>query len=196
MYEMFLGPIEQSKPWNTNGIEGVYKFLKKFWNLFQDGISEEAPNRGELKILHTLIRKVEEDCEKFSLNTSVSAFMIAVNDLGKCSKRAILEPMTILLSPFAPHMAEELWREYLGCEGSVVEAQFPKWNAEHLKEDRIEYPVSVNGKIRVKLSFNAEAKREDIETAVLADPTVQKWMDGKPAKKVIVVPKKIVNVVV
>lgn len=201
MYEMFLGPIEQSKPWNTNGIDGVFKFLKKFWNLFHDGdsfsVSDTDATKEELKILHGLIKKVADDCESLSLNTSVSAFMIAVNELGslKCNKRAILEPMTILLCPFAPHISEELW-SLLGNEGSVVDATFPVFDAKHLVEDSFEYPVSINGKMRVKLSFPADMSKEDIETEVLANDVVQKWTEGKPPKKVIVVPRRIVNVVI
>lgn len=201
MYEMFLGPVEASKPWNTNGIDGVFKFLRKFWKLFHEGdsflVSDEEPTKGELKILHGLIKKVAEDCESLSLNTSVSAFMIATNELGslKCNKKAILEPMTILLSPFAPHLAEELWHQ-LGNKGSVVDASYPAFEGQHLVEDSFEYPVSINGKMRVKLSFSNDASKEDIEAAVLANETVQKWMEGKPPKKVIVVPKRIVNVVV
>lgn len=201
MYEMFLGPIEQSKPWNTNGIEGVYKFLRKFWSLFHDGdtfsISEEKPTKEELKVLHGTIKKVADDAEKLSLNTSVSTFMIAVNELSsmKCNKRAILEPMTIILSPFAPHIAEELWH-LLGHETSVVDAAYPAFEEKYLVEDSIEYPVSVNGKMRAKISFAADASKEEVESGALANETIQKWMDGKEPRKVIVVPKKIVNIVV
>lgn len=201
MYEMFLGPVEQSKPWNTNGIEGVFKFLRKFWNLFHDAdnfnVSNEEPTSEELKVLHGLAKKVEYDCENLSLNTSVSAFMIAVNELGslKCNKRAILEPMTILLSPFAPHLAEEVWSK-LGHNSSVVNVEFPAWDEKHLIEDSFEYPISINGKMRVKLNFGLDMSKEDIERKVLANETVQKWTEGKPPKKVIVVPKRIVNVVV
>ncbi|WP_425391338.1 leucine--tRNA ligase [Ekhidna sp.] len=201
MYEMFLGPIEQSKPWNTNGIEGVYKFLRKFWSLFHEGdtfkVSDEVPTKDELKVLHGTIKKVAEDAERLSLNTSVSTFMIAVNELSslKCNKRAILEPMTIILSPFAPHITEELWHQ-LGNDGTVVDAQYPKYNEKYLIEDSIEYPVSVNGKMRAKISFPADAGREEVEKGALANETIQKWMDGKDPKKVIVVPKKIVNIVV
>jgi leucyl-tRNA synthetase len=201
MYEMFLGPIEQSKPWNTNGIEGVYKFLRKFWSLFHDGdsfsISEEEPTKEELKVLHGTIKKVADDAEKLSLNTSVSTFMIAVNELSsmKCNKRAILEPMTIILSPFAPHIAEELWH-LLGHETSVVDADYPAFEEMYLIEDSIEYPVSVNGKMRAKISFPADASKEEVESGALSNETIQKWMDGKEPRKVIVVPKKIVNIVV
>lgn len=201
MYELFLGPIEQSKPWNTNGIEGVFKFLRKFWKLFHENeyfkVSNEEPSKKELKTLHGLIKKVEYDCEHLSLNTSVSAFMIAVNELGSltCNKRTILEPITILLSPFAPHIAEELWSQ-MGHETSVVDTPFPLWDEKHLTEDSHEYPVSINGKIRVKLSFGLDMSKEHIEREVLANKTVQKWTEGKPPKRVIVVPKRIVNVVV
>ncbi|WP_424961090.1 leucine--tRNA ligase [Ekhidna sp.] len=201
MYEMFLGPIEQSKPWNTNGIEGVYKFLRKFWSLFHEGdtfkVSDAEPTKDELKVLHGTIKKVSEDAERLSLNTSVSTFMIAVNEISalKCNKRAILEPMTIVLSPFAPHIAEELWH-LLGYDTSVVDAVYPAFEEKHLVEDSIEYPVSVNGKMRAKISFSAEASKEEIEAGALANETIQKWMDGKDPRKVIVVPKKIVNIVV
>lgn len=200
MYEMFLGPIEQSKPWNTNGIEGVFKFLRKFWNLFHDkdsfSVSSEEPTKAELKVLHGLLKKVEQDCETMSLNTSVSAFMIAVNELGalNCNKRTILEPMTIALSPFAPHIAEELYH-LLGNAGSVVKAPFPQWDEKHLTEDSFEYPISINGKMRVKLQFGLDMTPADIEREVLANEIVQKWTEGKAPKKVIVVPKRIVNVV-
>ncbi|MEQ6165584.1 leucine--tRNA ligase [Ekhidna sp. MALMAid0563] len=201
MYEMFLGPIEQSKPWNTNGIEGVYKFLRKFWSLFHNGdtfsVTEDEPTKDELKVLHGTIKKIAEDAERLSLNTSVSTFMIAVNELSslKCNKRSILEPMTIILSPFAPHIAEELWH-LLGHETSVVDASYPAFEEKYLVEDSIEYPVSVNGKMRAKISFSADASKEEIEAGALANETIQKWMDGKDPRKVIVVPKKIVNIVV
>lgn len=201
MYEMFLGPIEQSKPWNTNGIEGVYKFLRKFWSLFHSGnewnISEEPASKAELKILHGTIKKIAEDAERLSLNTSVSTFMIAVNELSalKCNKRDVLEPLTVLLSPFAPHLAEELWH-LLGNNTSVVDATYPIHDEKCLVEDSIEYPVSVNGKVRAKISFPANASKEEVESGALADETIQKWLDGKTPRKVIVVPGKIVNIVV
>lgn len=201
MYEMFLGPIEQSKPWNTNGIEGVYKFLRKYWNLFhQNGsfsVSDEAPTKEEFKVLHGAIKKVKEDIERLSLNTSVSTFMIAVNELSsvKCNKKAILEPLTIILASFAPHIAEEIWSN-LGHSTSVVNAAYPEVNESYLVEDSFEYPISVNGKMRVKLSFAIDTPKEEIEKASLSNEIIQKWMDGKPARKVIVVPKKIVNIVV
>ena len=201
MYEMFLGPIEQSKPWNTNGIEGVFKFLRKFWALFHEGdafnVSDEDPTKDDLKVLHSTIKKIGEDVEKLSLNTSVSTFMIAVNELSslKCNKRAILEPLTTILSPFAPHIAEELWH-LLGYDSSVVDAKYPAFDEKHLTEDSIEYPVSVNGKMRAKISFATDASKEEIEAGALADETIQKWLNGKAPRKVIVVPKKIVNIVV
>lgn len=201
MYEMFLGPIEQSKPWNTNGIEGVYKFLRKFWSLFHDGetfsISEEEPTKEELKVLHATIKKVADDVEKLSLNTSVSTFMIATNELSslKCNKRAILEPLTIILSPFAPHIAEELWH-LLDHDSSVVDANYPTFEEKYLVEDSFEYPIMVNGKMRAKLTFSSDASTGQIEEGALANEIVQKWLEGKAPKKVIVVSKKIVNIVV
>lgn len=201
MYEMFLGPIEASKPWNTNGIEGVFKFLRKFWSLFhQEGtltISDEVPSKEELKILHSTIKKVQEDIDRLSLNTCVSTFMIATNELStlKCNKREILEPMTILLSSFAPHVSEELW-VLMENKGSAVDATFPELDETYLKEDSTEYPVSINGKMRVKVSFAAGTSKEEVEKGALANEVVQKWLDGKVPKKVIVVPNKIVNVVV
>lgn len=201
MYEMFLGPIEQSKPWNTNGIEGVFKFLKKFWSLFHAdehfSLSNDAPTKEELKVLHSAIKKIAYDAEHLSLNTSVSTFMITVNELAslKCHKRAILEPLTIMLSPFAPHIAEELW-SLMGHTTSVVDAAFPELDESYLVEDTIEYPISVNGKMRVKISFAADASKEEVEKEALANEIIQKWMDGKAPRKVIVVPKKIVNIVV
>ena len=202
MYEMFLGPIEQSKPWNTNGIEGVYKFLRKFWGLFHDksdnfDVSNEKATKDEMKVLHGLIKKIEEDVDRLSLNTSVSNFMIAVNELQalKCNKKEVLEPMTIALAPYAPHLAEELWHA-LGNDSTVCDATFPAFDASYLVEDTIEYPVMVNGKMRAKVQLSADLNPKEIEEQALAHPNVQKWTEGKTPKKVIVVPKKIVNVVV
>ncbi|WP_187260715.1 leucine--tRNA ligase [Pontibacter beigongshangensis] len=202
MYEMFLGPLEQFKPWNTNGMDGVNKFLRKFWKLFFDkdgqlAVSDDAPSPAELKSLHKTIRKVEEDIERFAFNTSVSTFMICVNELGqlKCNKRAILEPLTIILAPYAPHIAEELW-EKLGHTESVSFASFPAWNPDYLVENTFEYPVSINGKMRAKISFATDAPREDMEKAVLADEQVLKFLEGKAPKKIIIVQNKIINVVV
>jgi leucyl-tRNA synthetase len=202
MYEMFLGPIEQAKPWNTNGIDGVYKFLRKLWNLFHDKegafrISEEAPTKEELKALHKVIKKVQEDIEKFSFNTSVSTFMICVNELSslKCNKRSILEDLLITLSPFAPHIAEELWH-LSGKETSILDTRYPVFNPDYLAEDTFEYPVSINGKTRAKMSFALDMPVADIEKQILASEVVQKWLEGKPPKKVIIVPNRIVNIVV
>lgn len=201
MYEMFLGPVEQSKPWNTNGIEGVWKFLRKFWGLFHDGdafnVTDASATKEELKVLHGTIKKIANDIEKLSLNTSVSTFMIATNELAslKCNKREVLEPLVICLAPFAPHLSEEIWSK-LGHTSSIVDAAYPDFDEQYLTEDSIEYPVSVNGKMRAKISFPADASKEDIEAGALANETIQKWMEGKDPRKVIVVPNKIVNIVV
>jgi leucyl-tRNA synthetase len=201
MYEMFLGPLEASKPWSTQGIDGVYKFLRRFWNLFHDKneafvVSSEAPTRDELKILHKTLKKVAHDIENYSFNTSVSEFMICANELSslKCSKRAILEPLCIALAPYAPHITEELW-EKLGHNDSVFNAKFPVYSEEYLTESSHEYPISINGKVRAKMNFALDMPKEDIEKLVLASEIVQKWSEGKPPKKVIVVPGRIVNVV-
>lgn len=201
MYEMFLGPLEDSKPWDTQGIDGVFKFLRKTWRLYfdQDGntnISEQKASKDELKILHQTIKKVEEDIEKYSFNTSVSAFMICINELGKLktNSREILEPLCIILSPFAPHLCEELWST-LGHKPSVVDAEWPKFNEEYLKESSFEYPIMINGKLRTKISFEIDTHKSDIENEVLKDETVLKWTEGKAPKKVIIVPGKIVNLV-
>jgi leucyl-tRNA synthetase len=202
MYEMFLGPIEQSKPWDTKGIEGVFRFLRKFWKLYHNAenefyVSDEAAAKQELKILHKTIKKVQEDIEKLSFNTSVSAFMICVNELTdlKCNKRAVLEPLTVLIAPFAPHIAEELW-SLLGHKDTVVYASFPQLDESVLVEDTFSYPVSFNGKTRFMLELPLNLSPKEVEDMVLQSPDTQKWLDGKPPKKVIVVPKKIVNVVV
>ncbi|MDH5609051.1 MAG: leucine--tRNA ligase, partial [Cyclobacteriaceae bacterium] len=200
MYEMFLGPIEQSKPWNTNGIEGVFKFLRRFYNLFFDwdtfAVTDQNPTAEELKILHALLKKVEDDISSLSLNTSVSSFMIAVNELTSlaCTKRAILEPMVIALSPFAPFLAEELWHR-LGHSGSVVTATYPRVEEKYLIESNFEYPVSINGKMRVKITFPLDMAVQEIENQVLQNDIVQKWLEGKSPKKVIIVPKRIINIV-
>ena len=201
MYEMFLGPVEQSKPWDTNGIDGVHRFLKKFWALYSDkgggfAFSDAEPAAEELKSLHKLIKKVSGDIEAFSYNTSVAAFMICVNELTalKCNKRAILEPLVILIAPFAPHIAEELW-EALGHTTTVCDAQWPEWNEDYLREDTVNYAVSFNGKVRFNLQFAADANNDEIERTVLASESAQKYIDGKTIRKVIIVPKKIVNIV-
>lgn len=202
MYEMFLGPLEQFKPWNTHGIDGVFKFLRKAWRLFQDAdgnfvVSDAAPSPDEQKIIHKTIKKVQEDIEGLSLNTSVSAMMIAVNELTalKCNKREVLEKLVLILSPFAPHISEELW-EKLGHQGGVSVSNYPTYDESFLVEASHEYPVSINGKVRVKLSFPVDQDVKEIETEVLAHEIVQKWTNGKPPKKVIIVPKRIINVVV
>lgn len=203
MYEMFLGPLEQSKPWNTNGIEGVFKFLRKFWRLFHNeawelNLSLEAATPAELKTLHKTIKKVEEDIERFSFNTSVSNFMICVNELNelKCNKKEILEPLVILLSPYAPHIAEELWTLLGNVEGSLSYAPFPKLNESYLVENSYDYPIQVNGKMRGKISFALDTDPAIIEKAVLELEEVQRHLNGTPPKKVIVVKGRIINVVV
>lgn len=202
MYEMFLGPIEQSKPWDTNGIDGVHRFIKKFWSLFYDRngeflVKDEPATKEELKTLHKLIKKVTGDIEQFSYNTSVSAFMICVNELSsmKCNKKEILEQLIVVLTPFAPHVCEELW-ETLGNSGCVCDAQWPAFNEQYLVEDTIKYTISFNGKARFNMEFPADATSDAIQAAVLADERSLKWTEGKTPKKVIVVPKKIVNIVI
>ncbi|MCQ2280407.1 MAG: leucine--tRNA ligase [Bacteroidales bacterium] len=201
LYEMFLGPIELSKPWDTNGIEGVFRFMKKFWKLYHDNnnefcVTEDEPTRDEYKSLHKAIKKVEEDNERFSFNTAVSTFMIAVNELTeqKCHKRKIVEPMAILIAAYAPHVAEELWH-LLGRPGSIVDAEFPKFDASYLVESNANYPVSFNGKVRLQRVFPVDMQPKEIEALIMSDPDVQKYLDGKTPKKVIIVPKKIVNIV-
>lgn len=202
MYEMFLGPLEQSKPWDTKGINGVHNFLRKFWRLFHDkdgnvSLSNEAPTKDNLKTLHKTIKKVEDDLDRFSFNTGVSNFMICVNELTdqKCNNREILEQLTILLSPYAPHLAEELWVKLGHQPGTILQASFPTFNAEYLVEAAHAYPVSFNGKMRFKLELPTSFSKEEVEKAVLADAQSQKWLEGGQPKKVIVVPGKIVNVV-
>ncbi len=202
MYEMFLGPIEQSKPWDTNGIDGVYKFLRKFWRLFfnENGemiVSEDKAREEELKILHRTIKKVGEDIARFSFNTSVSEFMICVNGLTdlNCHKREILQDLLITLSPFAPHIAEELWHK-MGNEGSIVNASFPPFDERYLVEDEYEYPVSINGKMRFKMKFPLDMPHGEIKKQVVAHDIAQKWVEGKEIRKIIIVPGKIINIVV
>lgn len=201
MYEMFLGPLEQFKPWNTNGIDGVFKFLRKFWKLAHDDagnfkVLDQEPGKEELKILHKTIKKVEEDIERHSFNTSVSTFMICVNELTalKSNNKKILEQLLIVLSPYAPHFAEELW-SLLGHKESISKARYPQWSQEYIAEDSFEYPISVNGKMRAKLELPLSLSKEEIEKRVLESDVVQKWLEGKAPKKVIVVPNKIVNLV-
>ena len=197
LYEMFLGPVEQSKPWDTNGIDGCHRFLKKFWNLYQAELDDNTPTPEMLKSVHKLIKKVTEDIEKFSYNTSISAFMIAVSELSqqKCHNRTLLNQLTVLIAPFAPHIAEELWH-LTGGEGSVCDAQWPTFNPEYLVENEVQLTVSFNGKARFQKKFAADAKNDEIQAAVLADEQSQKYLDGKTVVKVIVVPKKIVNIVI
>ena len=202
MYEMFLGPVEQSKPWDTNGIDGVHRFLKKFWSLFYDRkgtllVNDDKATPEELKSLHKLIKKVTSDIEVFSYNTSISAFMICVNELtsSKCSKREILEQLLVVIAPFAPHVAEELW-ETLGHTTTICDASWPAYNEEYLKEDTVNYTISFNGKARFNLQFAADATNEEIEKVVLADENSKKYIADKTVKKIIIVPKKIVNIVI
>jgi leucyl-tRNA synthetase len=201
MYEMFLGPLEQHKPWSTEGISGVYNFLRRFWRLYHSegvfGVSDVAPSAEMLKVLHKTIKKVTEDINAFSFNTSVSAFMICVNQLTelKCNIREILEPLAVLISPFAPHMAEELW-EKLGHQGGISAVRFPVFDESHLVESAFDYPVSFNGKMRFKLGLPLGISNKEIEEAVLADERTHKQIEGKTIRKVIVVPGKIVNIVI
>lgn len=202
MYEMFLGPLEQSKPWNTNGIEGVFKFLRKFWKLFHNEqlqlvVTDGQPSKAELKSLHKIIRKVEEDIDRFSFNTSVSSFMIAVNELTdlKCNNRQILQDMVIILSPYAPHICEELWALLGNQPGTLSYASYPKFIAEYLVEDEFAYPISINGKTKINLNISLSLDQDAVTQFVLASPDVQKYLDGKTPKKVIVVKGRIVNIV-
>lgn len=208
MYEMFLGPIEQSKPWDTKGIEGVFRFLKKYWRLIVGSsdsdreesvlpFDENSPTPSELKIIHNLIRKIEDDINRFSFNTAVSSFMIAVNDLAdlNCRKRSIIEPLTILLAPFAPHIAEEVWL-MLGHNETITYAEFPKYEEKYTVESTFEYPVSFNGKTRFTLSLPLELDSASIQKAVLEDMRSSKWLENRTPKKIIIVPKRIINIVV
>lgn len=202
MYEMFLGPVELSKPWDTKGIEGVHRFLKKFWRLFADEtkgwlVTDAEPTAEELKVLHRTIKKIEDDTERFSFNTAVSGFMIATNELSdlKCHKRAILEPLLILLTPYAPHICAELWQQ-LGHADSILDAPYPVFDARHVAESSKEYPVSVNGKLRTTMTISLDAAQAEVEALVLANEVVQKWLEGKTPKKIIFVRGKMVNVVV
>ena len=201
MYEMFLGPVEMSKPWDTKGIEGVHRFLRKFCRLFSDEIkgklwNEEKPTDAELKVLHKTIKKIEEDTERFSFNTGVSTFMIATNELTdlKCHKKEILEKLLILLSPYAPHISEELWHR-LGNPGSVLDAVFPKWNEKYLKETSKAYPVAINGKTRTEITLSLDITQQQVEEIVLQNEVVRKWLEGKQPKKIIYVKNKMINVV-
>ncbi|MDO8992033.1 leucine--tRNA ligase [Daejeonella sp.] len=203
MYEMFLGPLEQSKPWNTNGIEGVFKFLRKFWKLFHDdefnfNVSDEEPSKAEFKALHKIIRKVEEDIERFSFNTSVSSFMICVNELTdlKCNKRKILQELVVVLAPYAPHITEELWSLLGNSAGKLSVAAYPQFNPEYLVENEFSYPVSVNGKTRMNLNISLSLSQAEVEELILANEDLKKYLDGKTTKKIIFVKGKIINLVV
>ena len=203
MYEMFLGPIEVSKPWDTKGITGVQGFFRKFWSLFFSektggfSVNDGAPSRDEMRALHTAIKRLTEDIERFSMNTCISSFMIVTNELKKtnCSKRAILEPLVVMLAPFAPYLAEELWQK-LGHETSVCDANWPILDEKWLKTDSINYPVQVNGKLRATIEMPADADQKTVEAAVLALDAVQKWMEGNAPKKLVFIPGRLVNVVV
>jgi leucyl-tRNA synthetase len=202
MYEMFLGPVEQSKPWDTKGIEGVHRFIKKLWRLFFDELkgkvwNEDAPTAAELKVLHKAIKKTQDDTERFSFNTAVSGFMICVNELAdlKCNKRAILEPLLILVTPYAPHVAEELW-SLLGNTSSILDAAFPVFDPSHVVESAKEYPVSINGKVRTNLLISLDATEAEVQELVLANELVQKWVEGKSLKKFIFVKGRMINLVI
>ena len=201
LYEMFLGPIEQSKPWDTNGIDGVNRFLKKLWGLFYKGdnflLTDDEPTAEALKSLHKLIKKVTFDIEHFSYNTSVSAFMICVNELTamKCTSKAIYKDLVVLLAPFAPHISEELWH-LLGNDTTVCDAKWPEWNEKYLEESVVKYAVSFNGKTRFSIEVPAGTSKDDVEKAALSNAAAEKWVAGKTPKKIIVVPNKIVNIVI
>ncbi len=208
MYEMFLGPVEMSKPWDTKGIEGVHRFLKKLWRLFYTDekltVTTDAPTAAELKVLHKTIKKIEEDTERFSFNTCISAFMVCVNeltDLG-CRKKEVLAPLLILLTPYAPHVAEELWQTLKmnavanDLNGSVLDATFPAWEEKYITESTKEYPVSVNGKLRTTIHLDLSLEQAQVQEIVLQNSVVQKWLEGRAPKKFIFVKGKMVNVVV
>jgi leucyl-tRNA synthetase len=201
LYEMFLGPLEQHKPWDINGIEGVFRFMRKLWKLYHDReniftVSDEEPTAAELKILHKTIKKIQEDIDRFSFNTAVSSFMICVNELSevKCNNRKVLESLTVLISPYAPHIAEELW-SLLGNTGSISFAVFPEFDGQYLIENSFDYPVSFNGKMRYKLTLPADMPVQEIEKSVLEAPESQKWLEGKAPRKIVVVPNRIINIV-
>ncbi|MBQ4502121.1 MAG: leucine--tRNA ligase [Alistipes sp.] len=199
MYEMFLGPLEQSKPWDTNGIDGVHKFLRRFWRLFFDrngewAVTDEQPTEKELKTLHKTIKKIREDIENFSFNTSVAAFMICINELGECHKRAILEPLSVLLAPFAPHITEQLW-SLMGHTGTIFNTAYPVCEEKYLVESSFEYPIMINGKLRCKQVYPLSATPAELQADVVTKEEVQRWLEGATPKKIIVVPGKIINIV-
>ena len=197
LYEMFLGPVEASKPWDTNGIDGCFRFLKKFWKLYQQELNNDEPSKDSLKSVHKLIKKVTGDIEQFSYNTAISAFMICVNELGqqKCANHELLKKMVIVIAPFAPHMAEELWEQLGGETKSVFDVEWPEWDESYLVENEVQLTVSFNGKARFQMTFPADATKEDIEKSALEDERSQHYIDGKTIVKIIVVPKKIINIV-
>jgi leucyl-tRNA synthetase len=200
LYEMFLGPVEQSKPWDTNGIDGCHRFLRKFWNLCTTGCDPETANEeatpDNLKSVHKLIKKVTQDIETFSYNTAISAFMICVNELSqqKCKNKELLKTLVILIAPFAPHIAEELWEQY-GEQGSVCDSQWPVWDEQYLVESQVKLGIAFNGKTRFEMQFPADADNQSIQDAVLADDRAKKYLDGFQVAKVIIVPKRMVNIV-
>jgi len=201
LYEMFLGPLEMAKPWDTNGIDGVHRFLRKLWRLYHDAnnrfaVSSDKASPQELKSLHKLIKKVQEDIEAFSFNTAVSSFMICANELTelRCSKREVLEPLAVLLAPFAPHVAEELW-EGLGHTATICDAAFPKLNPEMLVESAFEYPVSFNGKLRFKKEMPLSVGADEAQKIILSDLNTERFLEGKAVKKFVFVHGKIVNIV-
>ena len=202
LYEMFLGPLDQSKPWDTNGIDGVHRFIRKLWSLFYKGdqclVDDSEPTADNMRSLHKLIKKVTGDIEGFSFNTSVAAFMICVNELSqqKCHSRFVLEQLLIILVPFAPHVTEELWHTALGHDTTILDSQWPAYDDKYIKEDTVNYAVSFNGKARFTITVAAGTDRADVEGLALGDPQAAKWIEGKTIVKVIVVPNKIVNVVV
>ncbi len=202
LYEMFLGPLEQSKPWDTNGIDGVNRFLKKLWGLYYKGdtclVDDSEPTAENLKTLHTLIKKVTADIEVFSYNTSVSAFMICVNELTRqqCHSRAVLAELLVVLAPFAPHIAEELWHSAIGRDTTICDAAWPAWDEKYLRESEVTMAVSFNGKARYNITVAADAPRDEVERVALAHEGAARWLDGKTPRKIIVVPGKIVNIVV
>ena len=202
MYEMFLGPVDISKPWDTKGIEGVHRFIKKLWRLFYDEQkgqvwADAEATEAEWKVLHKTIKKIDEDTARFSFNTAVSSFMICVNELSdlSCQKKSILEQLLILIAPYAPHVAEELWH-LLGNQNSILQADYPVCDEKYLVETSKLYPVAVNGKTRSECLLGLDATQADVEQIVLADPAIQKWMEGKPPKKIIYVKNKMINIVI
>ena len=199
LYTLFLGPLEHAKPWDTQGIEGVFRFLHKLWKLFHPaaGLTTDAPPTAALKVLHRTIKKVQDAINRYALNTAVSTFMICVNELTalSCRQQAVLKDLVVLLAPFAPHVAEALW-QHLGHTTSVAHAPWPCWDAQYLQEDTFAYPITVNGKVRARLAFSLNTPLHEIEQQVLADVSIQKWTQGRSPKRVIIVPQRIVNVVI